>query len=563
MSRDDDDDGARGTGKARKRDAARETETDEDARARRAAKKAKKAKKATSAATDARAKTGSESASIEAPKTPTLKRIASKEDFRREHAIEIRNACERTRDLEPFTTFDEAAFPKPLRAALKAQGYDAPTPIQAEAWPILLKGKDVVAIAKTGSGKTCGFLLPALASIVARGSQKAPEMQLLDGRWRPGAVTPTVIVLAPTRELAIQIHDECAKFCPAAGCRSAVLYGGAAKGDQLRALRSGADVVVATPGRLNDFLEPPPGFTAPVSAVKASYVVLDEADRMLDMGFEPQIKKIFKLCPSARQTVMFTATWPKAVQKIADSFTTKPIHIQIGSGGDKLTANKSITQTVEVLEEEEKFDRCVAILKKELGKDDTCIMFAGTKRRCDFLDRRLKQSGFSSAGAIHGDKDQYEREMVLDNFRRGRGNILVATDVAARGLDIPGVAAVLVYDFPLQVEDYVHRIGRTGRAGKEGKAFTFFTKDNRGAANELIDILQGAGQAVPLALQAMQRKGGGGGGGRGWSGGREARGGGREGPRRRSRRRRQILARQQKVVIVFASHSFRIIIFVY
>ena len=330
-----------------------------------------------------------------------------------------------------------------------------------------------MAIAKTGSGKTCGFLLPALASIVARGSQKAPEMQLLDGRWRPGAVTPTVIVLAPTRELAIQIHDECAKFCPAAGCRSAVLYGGAAKGDQLRALRSGADVVVATPGRLNDFLEPPPGFTAPVSAVKASYVVLDEADRMLDMGFEPQIKKIFKLCPSARQTVMFTATWPKAVQKIADSFTTKPIHIQIGSGGDKLTANKSITQTVEVLEEEEKFDRCVAILKKELGKDDTCIMFAGTKRRCDFLDRRLKQSGFSSAGAIHGDKDQYEREMVLDNFRRGRGNILVATDVAARGLDIPGVAAVLVYDFPLQVEDYVHRIGRTGRAGKEGKAFAF------------------------------------------------------------------------------------------
>ena len=370
-----------------RRGAARRRRTRTRAR-RRAAKQARReAKKATRATTREGETT---SASIEAPKTPTLRRIASEEDFRREHAIEIRNACERTRDLEPFTTFDEAAFPKPLRAALKAQGYDAPTPIQAEAWPILLKGKDVVAIAKTGSGKTCGFLLPALASIVARGSQKAPEMQLLDGRWRPGAVTPTVIVLAPTRELAIQIHDECAKFCPAAGCRSAVLYGGAAKGDQLRALRSGADVVVATPGRLNDFLEPPPGFTAPVSAVKASYVVLDEADRMLDMGFEPQIKKIFKLCPSARQTVMFTATWPKAVQKIADSFTTKPIHIQIGSGGDKLTANKSITQTVEVLEEEEKFDRCVAILKKELGKDDTCIMFAGTKRRCDFLDRQVE-----------------------------------------------------------------------------------------------------------------------------------------------------------------------------
>ncbi|OUS45500.1 P-loop containing nucleoside triphosphate hydrolase protein [Ostreococcus tauri] len=480
---------------------ARADETPEARARRKAAKRAKK-----DAEERRRDVERDASPSIEAPPTPTLKRVASKEDFRKEHQISIKNACERTRDLEPYVTFDDAKFPAALRKALKAQGYDAPTPIQAEAWPILLKGKDVVAIAKTGSGKTCGFLLPALAKIVAEGTQKAPEMQLVDGRWRPGAVTPSVIVLAPTRELAIQIHDECAKFCPAAGCRSAVLYGGAAKGDQLRALRSGADVVVATPGRLNDFLEPPPGFTAPVSAVKAAYVVLDEADRMLDMGFEPQIKKIFKLCPSARQTVMFTATWPKGVQKIADAFTTKPIHIQIGSGGDKLTANKSITQTVEVVEEEEKFDRCVAILKKELGKNETCIMFAGTKRRCDFLDRRLKQVGFSSAGSIHGDKDQYEREMVLDNFRRGRGNILVATDVAARGLDIPGVAAVIVYDFPLQVEDYVHRIGRTGRAGKDGKAFTFFTKDNRGAANELIEILQGAGQTVPLALQAMQRK---------------------------------------------------------
>ena len=520
----------------RKRKASSDAEPGSEAErkaARKAEKKARKEAKREKKDKEKKSGGGSASDSIDAPETPkkggggAVRKVPSVEDFRKEHSISIKNACDKVKDLEPFMEFEDASFPKPLRTALKAQGYASPTPIQAEAWPILLKGKDVVAIAKTGSGKTCGFLLPALAKIHGAGSQKAPEMQLVDGRWRPGAVTPTVIVLAPTRELAIQIHDECEKFCPAASARSCVLYGGAAKGDQLRALRSGADVVVATPGRLNDFLDPPPGFTAPVSASKAAYVVLDEADRMLDMGFEPQIKKIFKLCPSARQTVMFTATWPKAVQKIADSFTTKPVHIQIGSGGDKLTANKSITQTVEVLEEEEKFDRCVAILKKELGKTDTCIMFAGTKRRCDFLDRRLKQSGFHSAGAIHGDKDQHEREMVLDNFRRGRGNILVATDVAARGLDIPGVAAVMVYDFPLQVEDYVHRIGRTGRAGKEGKAFTFFTKDNRGAANELIEILQGAGQTVPLALQAMQRKGGG--GGRGYSGGRggRGRGGGR------------------------------------
>ena len=519
-------------------------EDDDDAKAKKAMKDARKAEKKAKKEAKARAREASASGEATAPPTPgrkeaapekttktktALVKVPSVEDFRKEHSIEIKFACDQTRSLEPFTSFDDAAFPKALRAALKAQGYAAPTPIQAEAWPILLKGKDVVAIAKTGSGKTCGFLLPALAKIMTVGSQKAPEMQLVDGRWRPGAVAPAVIVLAPTRELAIQIHAECEKFCQAAGAKSVVLYGGAAKGDQLRALRSGADVVVATPGRINDFLEPPPGFTAPVTATNASYVVLDEADRMLDMGFEPQIKKILKLCPKARQTVMFTATWPKSVQKIADAFTSKPVHIQIGSGGDKLTANKSITQHIEVLEEDEKFERCVAILKKELGKNDTCIMFAGTKRRCDFLDRRLKTAGFASAGAIHGDKEQYERELVLNNFRQGRGNILVATDVAARGLDIPGVAAVVVYDFPLQVEDYVHRIGRTGRAGKEGKAFTFFTHENRGAANELIEILQGADQQVPLALQAMQRKGGGGGGGRGFRPGGRGRGGGRGG----------------------------------
>ena len=517
----------------------KDRECDGDAAAEKQRKAEKKARKA-----EKKAKKEASASGEEAPPTPgqkvekkktttttttTLVKVPSVEDFRKEHSIEIKFACDQTRLLEPFTSFDDAAFPKALRSALKAQGYAAPTPIQAEAWPILLKGKDVVAIAKTGSGKTCGFLLPALAKIMTTGSQKAPEMQLVDGRWRPGAVAPSVIVLAPTRELAIQIHAECEKFCQAAGAKSVVLYGGAAKGDQLRALRSGADVVVATPGRINDFLEPPPGFTAPVTATNAAYVVLDEADRMLDMGFEPQIKKILKLCPKARQTVMFTATWPKSVQKIADAFTSKPVHIQIGDGGNKLTANKSITQHIEVLEEDEKFERCVAILKKELGKNDTCIMFAGTKRRCDFLDRRLKTAGFSSAGAIHGDKEQYERELVLNNFRQGRGNILVATDVAARGLDIPGVAAVVVYDFPLQVEDYVHRIGRTGRAGKEGKAFTFFTHENRGAANELIEILQGADQQVPLALQAMQRKGGGGGGGRGFRGGGRGRGGGGRG----------------------------------
>ena len=355
-------------------------------------------------------------------------------------------------------------------------------------------------------------------------------------------MVPAAIVLAPTRELAIQIGDECAKFCHAAGAKTVTLYGGASKGDQLRALRGGADVIVATPGLLIDFLAPPPGFSAPVSAKNAKYVVLDEADRMLDMGFEPQIKKILKLCPDARQTLMFTATWPEAVKKIAAQFTSADAaHVRIGDGGERLTANKSITQTVEIIDEEDKLRRAIEVLKAELVDGKRGIVFCGTKRRCDFIDRKIKAANLRSAGAIHGDKDQAEREYALDLFRKGKAPLLVATDVAARGLDIPGVAVVLVYDFPLQTEDYVHRIGRTGRAGLTGKAHCFFTSDNAHQAKELVQILQGAEQEIPEALLEMaeRQRGGkgvrvggrfGGGGGRfGGRGGRFGGGGGRFG----------------------------------
>ena len=432
----------------------------------------------------------------------------------------------------PFLTFQQAPFPKRLTQALLKQGYTSPSPIQAQAWPIALSGKDIVAVAKTGSGKTCGFLLPALCRVVRDGACAAPEMEMVDGRFRPAAVTPSAIVLAPTRELAIQIGDECMKFCPAAGAKVVTLYGGASKGDQLRALRGGADVVVATPGRLNDFLAPPPGFSAPVRATHAKYVVLDEADRMLDMGFEPQIKKILKMCPSARQTLMFTATWPEAVRKIAEQFTSEPTHVRIGEGGTRLTANTSITQTVEIIEEEAKLDRAIAVLRANIVDGARGIVFCGTKRRCDFVDRKIKACGLRSAGAVHGDKDQAEREYALDLFRKGKAPVLVATDVAARGLDIPGVSFVLVYDFPLQTEDYVHRIGRTGRAGAVGASHCFFTRDDAPAARELVQILEGAAQTVPDALRDMaeargKRKGGGRGGGRGRGG--FGRGGGRGG----------------------------------
>ena len=395
-----------------------------------------------------------------------------------------------------------------------------------------------MAVAKTGSGKTCAFLLPALVRIVASGPCAAPEMEMVDGRFRPAAVSPSAIVLAPTRELAIQIGEECQKFCPAAGAKVVTLYGGASKGDQLRALRSGADVVVATPGRLNDFLAPPPGFSAPVRASHAKYVVLDEADRMLDMGFEPQIKKILKLCPSARQTLMFTATWPDAVKKIADAFTNDPAQIRIGDNGTRLTANTAIEQTVEIIDEDAKLDRAIEVLKKHIVDGERGIVFCGTKKRCDFVDRKIKASGLRSAGAVHGDKDQAEREYSLDLFRKGKAPLLVATDVAARGLNLQGVHWIVQYDLPSDPKEYVHRVGRAARLGQQGAALILL-HPSEAPFRELMQILEGAAQHVPeeLVLMAETRGrgkkgfGGRGGGGRGGGGRGGGRGGGGRGGR--------------------------------
>ncbi|RYR07211.1 hypothetical protein Ahy_B05g074522 isoform A [Arachis hypogaea] len=365
-------------------------------------------------------------------------------------------------------------------------GFSAPTPIQAQSWPIALQSRDIVAIAKTGSGKTLGYLIPAFIHLKRTGND--PRMG------------PTALVLSPTRELATQIQDEAVKFGKSSKITCACLYGGAPKGPQLRDIDRGADIVVATPGRLNDILE-----MRRITLNQISYLVLDEADRMLDMGFEPQIRKIVNEVPARRQTLMYTATWPKEVRKIAADLLVNPVQVNIGNV-DELVANKSITQHVEVLIYMEKQRRLENILRSQ-DQGSKIIIFCSTKKMCDQLARNLaRQFG---AAAIHGDKSQSERDHVLNQFRTGRSPVLVATDVAARGLDIKDIRVVVNYDFPTGVEDYVHRIGRTGRAGATGLAFTFFGEQDAKHATDLIKVLEGANQRVPPELRDMSGRGGG------------------------------------------------------
>ena len=407
--------------------------------------------------------------------------------------------------LASFDDLADAKFavPKFVLENVRRCGYKRPTPIQAHCLPLALDDKnDLMSCAQTGSGKTCAFLVPAISRLDPNAREGSSDKK---GSL---AASPSVVVMAPTRELAIQIHHEARRLAfddeanaAVAPPRAVVVYGGADAKAQLRELARGCDVLVATPGRLTDFVD-----RGVVSLSNTKRLILDEADRMLDMGFEPQIKKILKLCPSARQTLMFTATWPEAVRKIAEQFTVDPTHVRIGDGGTRLTANTSITQTVEIIDEDSKLDRAIAVLKKNITDGARGIVFCGTKRRCDFLDRKIKACGLRSAGAVHGDKDQAEREYSLDLFRKGKAPLLVATDVAARGLDIKGVTHVVNFDMARDVESYVHRIGRTGRAGEVGESVTFWNPDYDIACSPaLCKIARDAGQEVPEWLAKYEK----------------------------------------------------------
>lgn len=389
---------------------------------------------------------------------------------------------------KPIRTFEEASFPGYCLDVIKNLGFVEPTSIQSQGWPMALKGRDLIGIAETGSGKTLAYLLPALVHVNAQ-----PPLGRGDG--------PVVLVLAPTRELAVQIQQEALKFGSIGSkakmsIRSTCIYGGAPKGPQINDLNKGVEIVIATPGRLLDMLE-----AYKTNLRRVTYLVLDEADRMLDMGFEPQIRKIINQIRPDRQTLLWSATWPREVEALARQFLSNPYKVIIGS--PDLKANQSISQVVEVIKESEKYSRLIKLLKAVMD-GSRVLIFVETKKGCDQVTKQLRMDGWPAL-SIHGDKNQSEREWVLAEFKSGRSPIMTATDVAARGLDVKDIKCVINYDFPMTLEDYVHRIGRTGRAGAKGTAITFFTDSNSRLAGELLKILRDAGQVVPPALSDLAR----------------------------------------------------------
>ncbi|CAG8457943.1 2950_t:CDS:2 [Ambispora leptoticha] len=401
---------------------------------------------------------------------------SSAPDYYQQHRIEISG----DRTYDPITSFDQIDVDEDTRNYLL--NFKKPTPIQASCWPICLSGRDVIGIAETGSGKTLAFTIPAIKHVKKNSS------------FKKSSPNPLILILAPTRELAMQIQEQIEEIDSVSCGKSLCVYGGVPKEPQRKDLRKGTKVIVATPGRLIDFID-----EGSCDISNVSYLVLDEADRMLDIGFEKDIRKIISKTNSKRQTLMFSATWPDSVRKLAEDFLKDPVKVNIGSS--ELAANNDVTQIVEILSNpNEKEKRLVQLLKEYHGnRSNRVLVFVLYKKEATRIENFLTYSGFE-VQSIHGDKGQFQRTEALRAFKDGTYPLLVATDVAARGLDIPDVEYVINYTFPLTIEDYVHRIGRTGRAGAKGTSHTFFTVHDKSHSGELINILKKAKQNVPEAL---------------------------------------------------------------
>lgn len=359
--------------------------------------------------------------------------------------------------------FTDLGLDPRLQEGVRALGFVEPTPIQAAAIPAVLAGQDVLGSAETGTGKTAAYLLPILNQLLSVASH--------------GHATQALI-LVPTRELALQVADHAKQLSRHTRLRVAAIYGGVAMSPQIAELRRGADIIVATPGRLLDHAE-----RKTVSFTGLRVCVLDEADRMLDAGFLPDLRRIMRLLPQPRQTLLFSATLTPSILALAGQITRNPIRIQ----KEETAAPQEITQTLFPVPEHLK----QKLLQELLGGEemDSVLVFARTKHRADRVARQLQRADISTT-VIHGDRSQNQRLQALDSFRRKRTRVLVATDIAARGIDVEGISHVINYDIPMQPEDYVHRIGRTGRAHATGSAYTLVTPVDEGMVRRIEAVLQ-------------------------------------------------------------------------
>jgi ATP-dependent RNA helicase RhlE len=371
--------------------------------------------------------------------------------------------------------FDTLGLAPRLINALHEQGITDPTPIQTEAIPHALQGRDVMGLAQTGSGKTAAFGLPMLDSLLKNGRKIEPK-------------TARALVLAPTRELARQIYDTLSAYAQGSHVKLGIITGGVGFTPQIERMAKGVSILVATPGRLIDLLD-----RRSVDLSKTEFLVLDEADQMLDMGFIHSLRKIATLLPKARQTMLFSATMPKQMEEIAAAFLRDPVRVQVNPPGK---AVDKIEQSVHFVAKAAKFDLLVELL--DAHRDELAIVFGRTKHGMEKLSKHLEHKGFAVA-SIHGNKSQGQRDRAIAGFRSGEVRVLVATDVAARGLDIPQVRHVYNYELPNVPENYVHRIGRTARAGADGAAIALCSPDEMG---ELKDIEKAMKAKIPVASGA-------------------------------------------------------------
>jgi ATP-dependent RNA helicase RhlE len=367
-------------------------------------------------------------------------------------------------------TFSTLDLSEVLYTSLGRHGYEHPTPVQAQSIPIVMTGRDLIARAQTGTGKTAAFGLPMIDRLVVR-REVSPKP-------KAKADAPRGLVLVPTRELAIQVHRALAAYGAPVKLRIAAIFGGVGIRPQREALRQAVDIVVATPGRLLDHLQQR---TIDLSAVQI--LTLDEADRMLDMGFLPQLRRVLAALPRDRQTLLFSATISSDVKRLAADFTRDPLHVDVSP---RETAATTIRHRIHAVAEDAKS----GMLSHVLGQTpaDQALVFCKTKRRSDRVGEHLNRSGIRAA-VIHGNKSQNARTRALGDFKAGRVNVLVATDIAARGLDIAQLPLVVNYDLPLVADDYVHRVGRTGRAGREGRAVSLVTAADRGLLRAIQRLL--------------------------------------------------------------------------